>query len=663
MRSLIPLLASLAAANYNSTSHADYEYIVVGSGPGGGPLAANLARRGHKVLLIEAGDDQGTNPNETVPAFATRSSEDDTMSWGFFVEHYSDPEEAAKDPKMAWDTPNGTLYVGLDPPAGSAQKGIFYPRAGTLGGCGSHNALIAILPHDSDWNDIAKITKDKSWSAKNMQKYFERLERCRYLPEGTPGHGFHGWLEIELPDPVWETSNEAMMKPVLNFTGQKGFNHDINAPKAQNKNQLFDLPLIMNKKGRRNGPRSFVVATANARNRNGSKKYPLYVRTQSFVTKVLFDETRSSHRKPKAVGVEYVEGQGLYKADPRAATGNTSPSAAKSVYASREIIIAGGAFNTPQILKLSGIGPKEELQQFDIPVRVDLPGVGTNLQDNYEYSIVAQSKEVVSLFANSTVDGRDVYFSQWDNEGSGPYKGDGIEAAVLAKSSISKTGEVDMFLYGTPLLFTGFYPGYSTKGFGTFHEYTWVVLKFRQEDKSGTVTLRSSNPFDVPKISYEFYATPDKNPKNDGEHDLNVMVEGVRLSRQFHDGVAAPSGPLNEIIPGRQVQSDEQLKEEIKHNSFSHHASASCPIGSEDDPMACLDSRFRVRGVDSLRVVDASVFPQVPGTFPQLPVYMISEKACDVLLEDAGFKPRTVNFDDATLESLSEDEILIDDFA
>ncbi|KAK8126555.1 choline dehydrogenase [Apiospora kogelbergensis] len=676
MKSLVPLLAYLAITagggahasplSEDTLNKSDYEYIVVGSGPGGGPLAANLARRGRKVLLLEAGDDQGLNINQTVPAFGPTSSEDETMSWGFFVKHFQDPQEAAKDPKMAWDTPDGKVYVGLDPPHGSTQKGIFYPRAGTLGGCGSHNALIATLPRNSDWEYIADATGDRSWSPDAMQKYFERLERCLYLPKGTPGHGFDGWLEMELQDKVWQDSNKEILKPALKFSHQKDFKSDMNAPHAQDADGTFSLPLTMSKRGRRNGARSFVVATANARNKDGSKKYPLYVKTHAFVTKVLFDDdfhgvvaggddARKPARKPKAVGVEYVEGKSLYKADPRSNPKGAPPAenARKRIRASREVVVAGGAFNTPQILKLSGIGPKAELRKFNIPVRVDLPGVGTNLQDNYEYSVAARSPQVVSLLAKGVVNGTDTYLQQWKASGTGPYKGDGIETAVLNRTRLAKTDEEDLFLYSTPLYFTGFFPGYSKNATGgDGHAYTWIVLKFRQEDQSGTVTLRSGNPFDVPTINFEFYADPDAaHPHNDGRHDLDVMAEGVRIVRGFLDAVPSPGvGPLHEVLPGRDATNTaEKLRHDIKHNSFSHHAASSCPIGGDGDPW---------RG---LRVVDASVFPRVPGTFPQLPVYMISEKAVDVMLEDAGFRPpHKINYDDATLESIREDEVLIE---
>jgi choline dehydrogenase len=145
---------------------------VVGSGPGGGPLSARLAIAGYKVLLVEAGDDQGNNVRYQVPALHAQSSEEVPMSWNFYVNHYSDLEQQKQDSKMTWRTPAGELFVGPSaalgtgqPPEGSEPLGILYPRAGTLGGCSAHNALITIYPHASDWNGIASATDDSSWSA------------------------------------------------------------------------------------------------------------------------------------------------------------------------------------------------------------------------------------------------------------------------------------------------------------------------------------------------------------------------------------------------------------------------------------------------------------------------------------------------------------------
>lgn len=188
--SLAAVLVGLGAA----VDLDDYEYVVVGSGAGGGPLAARLALAGHKTLVIEAGDDQGNNPNYTVPAYSGKASEDGAMAWDFFVRHYKDDARQALDYKTTYDTPDGGQYTGLNPPEGSTLKGTLYPRTGSLGGCTVHNALVTVYPHQSDFEFIATLTGDQSWSPSNMRRYFERMEKCTYVAPGTPGHGFDGWL-------------------------------------------------------------------------------------------------------------------------------------------------------------------------------------------------------------------------------------------------------------------------------------------------------------------------------------------------------------------------------------------------------------------------------------------------------------------------------------
>lgn len=172
------------ATDDNLTGVETFEYIIVGSGAGGGPLACNLARNGHKVLLLEAGDDQGTRIEYQVPAFHGQSTEVDAMRWDFFVKHYDDETQQKKNSKLV------------------AGKGVLYPRAGTLGGCTAHNAMITVLPHDSDWNHIAQLTGDQSWAASNMKKYFAFVEKNQYLDnnDDKTGHGFAGWLPTERAD-------------------------------------------------------------------------------------------------------------------------------------------------------------------------------------------------------------------------------------------------------------------------------------------------------------------------------------------------------------------------------------------------------------------------------------------------------------------------------
>lgn len=126
----------------SEASNPEYDYVVVGSGPGGGPLAARLAIAGYKVLLLDAGDDQGNATRQMVPALQLQSTEYEPMRWDYFVNHYSNLTRQEEDSKMTYQTPTGDLHVGSNPPSGSEPLGILYPRAGTLGGCAAHNAMM-----------------------------------------------------------------------------------------------------------------------------------------------------------------------------------------------------------------------------------------------------------------------------------------------------------------------------------------------------------------------------------------------------------------------------------------------------------------------------------------------------------------------------------------
>lgn len=179
-------------------ANSTYDYIVVGSGPGGGPLAARLAQAGYSVLLVDAGEDHGTERQVEIPALHPLSSEYSPIRWNYFVDHYSNESQAVRDSKMTYMTPGGDYYVGKYPPEGSQRLGILYPRAAALGGCSQHNAYVTILPNNDDWDNIAEITGDESWKSSNMRKYFEKLEAVRYLPNSVSGHGFSGWLQTRL---------------------------------------------------------------------------------------------------------------------------------------------------------------------------------------------------------------------------------------------------------------------------------------------------------------------------------------------------------------------------------------------------------------------------------------------------------------------------------
>ncbi|KAK1956027.1 FAD/NAD(P)-binding domain-containing protein [Colletotrichum sublineola] len=360
---------------------------------------------------------------------------------------------------MTYRLLSGELYVGLNPPTGAEPLGTLYPRAGTLGGCGSHNVLITVYPDRSDWDGIAALTGDSSWNAINMRKYFRRLENCQYLPNDTVGHGFSGWLTTNRTDLGLVLRDVKLLTVIFSavsamdksFSGwfmstTRGFgqivlsNIDVDLPDRDAAEGLYQVPIAADR-GTRVSPRDFILATATAKGADGSRKYHLDLKLNTLVTKVRFDQ---SGPKPRAVGVDFITGQSLYRADPR--SGSSGEGAARSVNATAEVIVSA--------------------------VIVDLPGVGTNLQDRYETS-------------------------------------------RTCKSSCAD----------------------------------------------------------------------------------------------------------NELLP-----------EFVKNEAWGHHASCTCPIGKDGDAMAVLDSKFRVRGTEGLRVADASVFPKIPGFYIAVPLYMASEKAADVIL-------------------------------
>jgi choline dehydrogenase len=638
----------------NVTRLEDYDYIVVGSGAGGGPLAARLAIDGQKVLLLEAGDDQGTAPQESIPALFAAASEYTPMSWDFFVRHYPNDTREALNSKATYTTPTGETYIGLNPPAGSILKGIWYPRAGTLGGCAAHNAMVTVYPFEEDWSLIQALTGDDSWAPSNMRQYFQRLERNEYLTNFTDstatGHGFDGWLgtdemhlDLILEDPqtlaMLRATNTVMngssASNITDIASLKAiFPLDMNTayPNRDSTQALYRLPMAVSD-GARSSPRDFLLATANAAFPNGTKKYHLDIRTHAFVTKIRFSQA-TLVSQPRAIGVDFLDGESLYSADARSGSSTGTPGA---VNATKEVIISAGAFNTPQILKLSGVGPKAELENFNIPVVVDLPGVGANLADHYEISTVVKFDSDFSLLEQctwlSTPD--DPCYAEYTSNSTekGPYATTLLPAAALLKSSVAGDDR-DTFMFGGPINFRGYFQGYTANAIADTKHWSWVALKAHEKDLAGTVTLKSANPLDTPNINFNFF---DAGTTISGVDQLDIqpMLEGINWSRQVYGNLSSTfQGHFVEEQPGSNITTTEQIKDFIRNEAWGHHAACSARMGSPLDPGAVVDSHFRVRGVKGLRVVDASIFPQMPGFFPVTSVYMISEKAADVIIAD-----------------------------
>jgi len=151
------LTLTIAPSALAQSCPAPYEYIIVGAGPGGGPLAARLALAGHKTLLIDAGQDEGALEDYQVPLLYSWAPENPAMNWNYFVRQYDDDAMAQASTKSVYALPNGTQYVGTEPPEGAEYLGVWYPRAATLGGCAAHNALITVTPQDDDWTFVQNV--------------------------------------------------------------------------------------------------------------------------------------------------------------------------------------------------------------------------------------------------------------------------------------------------------------------------------------------------------------------------------------------------------------------------------------------------------------------------------------------------------------------------
>jgi choline dehydrogenase len=468
-----------------------------------------------------------------------------------------------------------------------------------------HNAGVSAMPSDSDWQYISTLTGDQTWSSLRMREYLMMIEDAAYSP-GDRLHGHGGYLtltqaQVNLTNGSDGKTMVEAMAAELGLSGvsaEELVKRDMNGVPQRRDEQtgIYGQIRHADSNGRRVGTNSYIKATL-----EDPAKYPLTVQLNSLVSKVLFaNETRGMGTTPKAIGVEYLYGKSLYSADPRSNMENNGE--LRQVFATREVIISAGVFNTPQLLKLSGIGPKEELDKFGIPVVVDSPGVGTRLADNYETSLISLAS-------------RDL----------GPVGG---TTAVMLKSSITKR-ERDLYLFCGAFSFEGYWPGFPTDHGKS--QYECAVVHMGPRSQAGTVTLRSTDPRDTPDINFRFFETGE-------EEDLTSILDGVKWARKAFSR-ATGLAPWTELHPCKAPKvncTDAEQKEWIKNNAYSHHATSTAQIGADGDKMAVLDSKFKVRGVKGLRVVDASVFPKVPGAFPVIPTFILSEKATETILEELG---------------------------
>lgn len=622
-----------------------FDFIIVGSGAGGGPLAAGLAKEGFTVLLLEAGSSANDKLSET-PVFHAKASDDALLNWSYFVQRYAQEEKF-----RARETGTFKFLRNAD----KNHEGIYYPRASGIGGCTRVNALINLYPDHRDWKNLATSLDDQSWSPSEMYKLYQGMQKEN-----------GGWLNLSQASPltlakdpmllkmlaaslamdavkppwslggvignVWDTVTGAQVELAKKFWLENA-NVTLNpnnpgyALRENKSNGIFNIPFNATD-GIRRGVREHILETE----RQYSDK--LFIKTESLCTRVLFDE----NNKTKAVGIEFMEGAHAYKADILNVNRARSSYVKKKAFAAREVILAGGAFSTPQLMMLSGIGPAEQLRRMNIPVVLDKPGVGRNLQDRYEVTVVSELHEPLSIIKDCTFAKNNNFESDpcWNEYQKDPkghlYGTNGVALSLIRKSSASQPTP-DLCIFGLPGNFKGYYPNYSNdttpKNPQDPSYFTWAILKGHTKNHAGYVALKSNDPRDTPEINFKYF----HDQENGMTEDLNAVLEGLKITRKINKNIGS-SFFKQEVYPGSKIQSDADLKSWIEKESWGHHASCTNKMGLSNDPMAVVDNNFKVHGTENLRIVDASVFPDIPGLFIMLPTLMVSEKAKEVIIQD-----------------------------
>jgi choline dehydrogenase len=463
------------------------------------------------------------------------------------------------------------------------------PRGKGLGGSSSINGLVYVRGNALDFERWKEDEGATGWGYADVLPYFKRAEgRAEGGNEYRGGDGplstSYGPLDNPLHQAWLDAAQQAGYALTEDYNGyaQEGFGR-------------MDMTV-------RDGTR---CSAAKAYLYEARKRPNLKVIEKALVTRILFEGTR-------AIGVEYERAGQLHQ-----------------LHAAREVILSGGPINSVQLLKLSGIGPADELQQHGIEVRADRPGVGANLQDHLEFYFQMACTQPITLYGKANFLGKAMVGAQWLFGRSGLGASNQFESCGFIRSRAGiKYPDVQYHFFPMAINYDG-------SSLATEHGFQAHVGPMRSKSR-GTVTLKSGDPHDKPKILFNYMSHPD---------DWAEMRACVRLTREIFQQPAFAAFRGREIQPGADIVTDAQIDAFIaEHVESALHPSCTCKMGSPRDPMAVVDPELRVIGVQGLRVVDSGVMPTITTGNLNAPTIMIGEKGADHILGKPMLAPSNAPF-------------------
>lgn len=479
---------------------------------------------------------------------------------------------------------------------------MYQPRGKTLGGCSSTNAMAYVRGNRHDYDDWAALG-NAGWSYNDVLPYFIRSEHNEQISQlDARYHGQNGPLNVTFATRFRTPLADAFVESCQQ-TGIRA-NHDYNGAEQEGTG-LFQFTI---KDGKRHSAATAFLKPA-------LKRPNLTVITHAMTRQIILKNDR-------ATGVEFVTGKNL-----------TQIATAK-----KEVILSAGAFQSPQLLMLSGIGPADELRSAGVVVKKSLPGVGQNLQDHLfsGVSSLCSQRGISSNFHLKPLNQLKA-LGQYFLAKKGPMTISPLEAVAFLKTDPSLE-RVDMQFHFAPVHMGDDYKAdmYDLATWPTSDGY--IILPTLLKPKSvGYVGLRSANPLDAPVIQPNYM---------EHEDDRQVLIKGIRQALDVMQADAF--GPYrNRIQTPTDSSSDDSIWQHILQQLETvYHPVGTCKMGTTSDEMAVVDSELRVRGIEGLRVVDASVMPTIISGNTNAPVYMIAEKAADLILGNqlAGSARQTVTY-------------------